>query len=1070
MMSTGDDETLKAYIDESLEHLADIETDLLEMEKAGSDIDVEKVNKVFRAAHSIKGGAGFIGLENIKTLSHHMESLLGLIRNKKRVPNPENINFLLLASDVLKDLLLRVEESDEMDISDTVKALSSIECFPEPLPHKTVSDPSEAPVTISLAASRQGLGISPSNLEHVRDMKQEGKSVYLLEIPVPHDAKNGAEPGAAVLEEARSYGTLLDHKLDADQHPGALTMLFASILDPGDVSNLFEIELDHVYEISENGEVLPPDNPLQNQGTDPHAENVQPLMNDPIECPSPGPEKSASPLISADPLRTNDAKGKIEPGPAELQATSPETSLRVHVNLLDSLMTLAGELVLGRNQLLQSLARKDLDSSAAVGKRIDLITSELQEAIMRTRMQPIANVFNKFPRVTRDLARSLGKEVELILEGKDVELDKTLIEAIADPLTHLVRNAIDHGIESPDQREKKGKHPIGRIRLKAFHEASQINIEIEDDGCGLDGEKLAAEATEKGFITLEQAEKLSLNEKIQLIFLPGFSMAHKVTDLSGRGVGMDVVKTNLDRLGGQIDLSTEVGEGTTVRIKVPLTLAIIPSQIILTENERYAIPQANLVELIRVPADQIQKRVEIVGGAEVVRLRSRLLPLVRLSDTLGLRRTYTDLEKEETRTDRRKHIADRRSRRSDFFESFHENRKSYENNSHGNGHAGYSSTQPRSGIDRRFRVASGLNIAVVSSGDMQYGLAVDVLLDSEEIVVHPLGRHLKQTKGYAGATIMGDGKVALILDVMELAQLAQLSTVHESSRAKELAGEKAAALKAKKDHQSLLAFRNALDEHFAVPLNQVLRIEKINARDVEVVGGRKVMQYRGGNLLLFTIDQVAFVKPIVEKSHLLVLVFALAGREIGLLATGPVDAVVINKKMDEKSLKQPGIMGSVVIDGRTTLLVDIFDIVSTLNPEWFTEKRESEKAPKAFNKILIAEDSNFFREQVKGFIEDEGYAVIEAKDGLEAWNLLQKHAASISLVVTDLEMPNLDGFGLAEKIKSNDRYLHLPVIALTTLAEDDDIARGRKAGIDDYQIKLDRETLMESIHHFMALK
>ena len=727
-----------------------------------------------------------------------MESVLGLIRNEKLVPDAENINFLLLASDALQDLLVHVEKSDEMDISDHVTTLSSITDPPKPL--------STAP-----------------------------------------------------------------------------------------------------------------------------------------------PEK---------------AQGKPKPvapsAPAETRTSIPETSLRVHVELLDSLMTLAGELVLGRNQLLQSLSRKDLDTSEAVGKRIDHITSELQEAIMRTRMQP-----------------------------------------------------------------------IGRISLKAFHEAGQVNIEIEDDGQGLDGEKLATEAVEKGFITQEQLAALSENEKIQLIFLPGFSMAHKVTDLSGRGVGMDVVKTNLDRLGGQIDLNTEIGKGTTVRIKVPLTLAIIPSQIILTENERYAVPQINLVELIRLPANQVQKRVEIVGDAEVVRLRSRLLPLLRLSDVLGIGRTYADPDSEKARADRRKRIADRRSRKSPLFGSLDEDWTA-----DGNGDAENPNDPQRSDSDRRYRVASGLNIAVVSSGDMKYGLVVD-------------------------------GKVALILDVMELAQLSELSSVHESTRAKELAKEKAAALKVGKDRQSLLVFRNGHDEQFAVPLNQVLRIEKISAADVEVMGGRKVMQYRDGNLLLFTMDQVAAIKPLEEKNHLLVLVFMLAGREVGLLATGPVDAIEVTAKPDEKALKQPGIMGSVVIDGQTTLLVDVFDIIATLNPDWFTENQETEKTPAAAAKILIAEDSNFFRDQVKGFIEDEGYAVIEAEDGLAAWNLLQEQGDTISLVVTDLEMPNLDGLGLAKKIKSDERYMHLPVIALTTLAEDDDIARGREVGIDDYQIKLDREKLIESIDRFM---
>ena len=1050
-MNPGDDETLKAYIDESLEHLAGIETDLLEMEKAGSSIDIERVNKVFRAAHSIKGGAGFIGLENIKTLSHRMESVLGLIRKEKLIPNAENINFLLLASDALKDLLIHVEESDEMDISDHLRALSSITDHPEPSIQETASEPSVTPVFLSFPDGRPGLTASPADLEHIREMKQEGKSVYLLEIPLTHNAQDEEQPGDGILEEARSYGTVLTHQVDQNQPPHALTMLFACVLDPEDVANLFEIDPNHVYEVSQDGRVLLPDNPLQARAEDHSIPAAEPATNNHIEHPPPstGTEPSEPSPIKAG--------TQPNPAPADVHTSIPETSLRVHVGLLDSLMTLAGELVLGRNQLLQSLSRKDLDSSEAVGKRIVHITSELQEAIMRTRMQPIGNVFNKFPRVARDMARSLSKEVGLIIEGKDVELDKTLIEAISDPLTHLVRNAIDHGIEPPDQREKAGKHPIGRIRLKAFHEAGQVNIEIDDDGRGLDGEKLAAEAVEKGFITQKQSESLSPNEKIQLIFMPGFSMAQKLTDISGRGVGMDVVKTNLDRLGGQIDLNTETGKGTTVRIKVPLTLAIIPSQIILTENERYAVPQVNLVELIRVPADQVRKRVEIVGDAEVVRLRSRLLPLLRLSDVLGIGRTYADPDSERARADRRRRIADRRSRKSPLFGSLGENQDE-----------GISNHPARSDSDRRYRVTSGLNIAVVSSGDMKYGLVVDALFDSEEIVVHPLGRHLKQTKGYAGATIMGDGKVALILDVMELGQLAELSSVHESTRAKELAKEKATASKVGKDRQSLLVFRNGHDEQFAVPLNHVLRIEKITADHVEVMGGKKVMQYRGGNLLLFTIDQVASVKPLGEKSHMLVLVFMLAGREIGLLTTGPVDAIESTERLDEKALKQPGIMGSVVIDGQTTLLVDVFDIISTLNPNWFVDEKKTAKKPTASARILIAEDSNFFRDQVKGFIENKGYRVIEAKDGLEAWNLLEKHGPAISLVVTDLEMPNLDGFGLAEKIKSDERYRHLPVIALTTLAEDDDIARGRKVGIDDYQIKLDREKLIESIDRFMG--
>ena len=374
IMSPSDDETLKAYIDESLEHLAGIETDLLEMEKAGSNIDVEKVNTVFRAAHSIKGGAGFIGLENIKTLSHHMESVLGLIRNKKLVPNPENINFLLLASDTLKNLLVHVEESDGMDISEHVGALSSITDHPEPSIQEPASKLRETPVFLSFPDSRPGLTASPDDLEHIRDMKQEGRSVYLLEIPLTHDTQDEGKPCDGVLEEARSYGTVLTHQLDQNQPPHTLTILFACILDPEDVANLFEMDPDRVYEVSQDGRVLLPNHPLQTRAEDHSIPTAEPVPDNHIEHPPPTTEP-----LEPSPIK---AESQPNPTPTETHTPIPETSLRVQVGVLDSLMTLAGELVLTRNQLLQAIPARDFRSSEIIGKRIDIITSELQETIM----------------------------------------------------------------------------------------------------------------------------------------------------------------------------------------------------------------------------------------------------------------------------------------------------------------------------------------------------------------------------------------------------------------------------------------------------------------------------------------------------------------------------------------------------------------------------------------------------------------------------------------------------------------------------------------------------------------
>jgi two-component system chemotaxis sensor kinase CheA len=734
-------------------------------------------------------------------------------------------------------------------------------------------------------------------------------------------------------------------------------------------------------------------------------------------------------------------------------AAGSEANLRVNVNLLDSLMNLAGELVLGRNQLVQAIGSKDNRATEAAGQRLDLITTELQEAIMLTRMQPIGSVFNKFPRVVRDLARSLGKQIELVLEGKDVELDKTIIEAINDPLTHLVRNSVDHGIEAPEDRKQLGKNATGRVLLRAYHEAGQVNIEIIDDGKGIDGERIAASAEEKGLISKDKVAVMSEKEKAHLIFLPGFSTAQEVTDVSGRGVGMDVVKTNLDKLGGVVDIDSQPGKGSTIRIKLPLTLAIIPSQIVSIGNDRFAIPQVNMDELFRIPAAQVKERIEKVGDAEVVRLRGHLLPLLSLSDVLDIDKTYIDPGGGVEKPDRRQSIADRRSRKSPLFK---EDQYEEEN--------GEEANERRNESDRRYHTESAVNIVVVSAGALKYGLVVDTLHDSEEIVVKPLGRHLTHCKGYAGATIMGDGRVALILDVMGLAQMAELTSVEGSDRAAEVAREVRAA---KSDSQSLLIFRNSEDEQFAVPIGLVQRIEKIKRSDIEEVGGKRVMQYRGGSLPLSAIEEVAHVKPLADKEELIVIVFLVADREAGLLATGPVDAMDVQVAFDESTLRQDGILGSAIIGDLTTLMVDIYGIIRALYPHWFSERERIQSSDGSGATILYVEDSDFFRNQVKMQLEEEGYQVIEAINGLEGWNLLQQHADKISLVLTDLEMPELDGYGMAEKIKNDERFSQLPIIALTTLAGEEDIAKGREVGFDAYQIKLDGEKLMDTIYAYL---
>ena len=388
-----------------------------------------------------------------------------------------------------------------------------------------------------------------------------------------------------------------------------------------------------------------------------------------------------------------------------------DSNIRVDVGLLDKLMTLVGELVLVRNQILQHANSTQQPTLNAASQRLNLLTTELQEGVMKTRMQPIGNIWSKLPRVVRDLARQCDKQIRLEMEGSETELDKTIIEAIKDPLTHIVRNAADHGVETPAERKAAGKATEGRLLLRAFHEGGQVNIEISDDGRGLNPERLRQKAVEKGLVTAEQASKMSDRESLNLVFAAGFSTAPKVTNISGRGVGMDVVKTNIERIGGVVDVQSNLGAGTTLKIKIPLTLAIIPALVVTTCESRYAIPQVNLVELVRRDSRDGGPGVEMIHGAPVYRLRGNLLPLVFL-------RTAFD------------------------------------------------AAAPDSTMDESF------NIVVLQADGRTFGLVVDEINDTEEIVVKPLSKHLQGVPIFSGATIMGDGRVALILDTLGLAKRA----------------------------------------------------------------------------------------------------------------------------------------------------------------------------------------------------------------------------------------------------------------------------------------------------------
>jgi chemotaxis protein histidine kinase CheA len=678
-------------------------------------------------------------------------------------------------------------------------------------------------------------------------------------------------------------------------------------------------------------------------------------------------------------------------------STTVEGNIRVDVSLLDKLMNLVGELVLARNQILQYSTNHQDTSFLNTSQRLNLITTELQEGVMKTRMQPIGNIWSRFPRVVRDLALSCGKQVRVEMEGKETDLDKTIVEAIKDPLTHIVRNSVDHGIESPEERRAKGKPAEGRLFLRAFHEGGQVNIEISDDGAGIDQEKVRQKALEHGLITPEQSSRMSERELLNLVFLPGFSTAGKVTNVSGRGVGMDVVKTNIEKIGGVVDLQSKTGEGTTLKIKIPLTLAIIPALTVTTGGDRYAIPQVSLLELVRLEGEEARKSVETIHGVPVYRLRGRLLPLVYLRRELQIQDEGTfqtgNMDFAEAK---RKHTAwlvrlrsvldgklamtaemvgnqtecavgqwlyaSALGRFKDVVEihtlekvhaDFHAKVKQVViNKAAGKNFEAESQLSALSSLsariiellitaEKKMLSSQAANIVVLQADDRQFGLVVDEINDTEEIVVKPLGKVLKGLSCYAGATIMGDGQVALILDVLGLGQKARVVI---EARERTVAERVQASKQAGGSRQSLLLLQSVSGGRMAVPLESVSRLEELEPNSPEWIGGREVVQYRGKIMPLVRLNE-ALPEGRLAESHreakLQVVVYSQGGGNVGLIVEKILDVVDAEGKVQHRAVRS-GTRGSMVIQGRVTELLDVQQILSGVDSNFGAQISETE--------------------------------------------------------------------------------------------------------------------------------
>ena len=879
-MLLNDPEMVESFVSEAKEHLDSIEEDFLSLERQKDNPDQTQLDKVFRAIHSVKGAAGFLGLSRMSELAHVMEALLTKMRSGKILPETEYIDSLLAGVDLLSTMLQNIKLCNEVDIT-------------------------------------------------------------------------------LVYEQIASY------------HEG-------------------EVDKDKTAE--------KPGKKLPKKKADMADKKIEKTVNQ---------ESKLMPAHNVD---------------FELGST-----VRVNIELLDKLMVQAGELVLIRNQHLLTVDDSDT-GSRSIAHRLDKITSELQETVINTRMQPVGKVIDKFPRLVRDLGKSMGKQFQINITGSNAEIDKTILESLTDPLTHIIRNSCGHGIESPEDRVRAGKPKTGQISISAYHEAGRVNIKIADDGRGVDTRLISEKIIQKGLKTEAELEQMSHQDILNLVFLPGFTTMEVADNISGRGVGMDVVKTSIERLGGSFDFGSKTGEGTTILLRLPLTLAIIPSLIVTSGKQLFAIPQVSLVELVSLYDNEILTKIERADDHEVYRLRDSLLPIIRLSEVL-----------------KRPKLFDRESR-AEIAEKYYQE--------------SFKVRQQilKDGIDEAdVSLEKSLNIVVLKVGTSHYGMIVDEILGTEEIVVKPLHSSLKALGIYSGATIMGNGKTALIFDIGGIARhtgitLAETITV---DRERELKGD---------DQQTVLLFKSGPKEQFALSLPLIRRIEPILSADVELIGDKEYITVDGVSTLILKLENILNVSPIERRDKMFLILPRNLKRPVGILMSSFIDVVDTTLELDVESYQADGLLGTVIMNDAMTLFLDFYRLVEIIEPEYFGEQQAlfsetSATADKQPARILLLEDISFFLHLIKGYLETEGYQVVTVKNGQLGLDQFDEH--KFDLIVSDLEMPVMNGWDFIKNVRQNKLLHDIPAVALTSLDNEDSKKRALENGFNHYEVKLDRE-------HFLA--
>jgi two-component system chemotaxis sensor kinase CheA len=939
------DDLLREFLTETGEHLDTVDVELVRFEQDPNNETI--LRNIFRLVHTIKGTCGFLGLPRLEALAHAAETLMGKFRDGHPVTT-DAVSLILQTLDRIKEIVAELErtaaepEGEDQDLIGALEAMAD-------------ADPA------ALVAQQQ------------------------------------AEAAGAAEAPAADDGIIIFQELERDLLPGEVPLdelerAFMEAPGPDEEEGaLEEIEVPVVMEGSVLGE--PDEAPVEDaapveKAPQAVAEAAQPVAAAPQAAVEARKATAEAPKPAA--AKKGEAKDNPSNAGAEQNVAKVQT-IRVNVDTLEHLMTMVSELVLTRNQLLE-IARREDDSGYKVPlQRLSHVTAELQEGVMKTRMQPIGTAWQKLPRVIRDLSSELGKKIELVMQGADTELDRQVLEVIKDPLTHMIRNSADHGIEDAEVRRAAGKPERGTIRLNAYHEGGTITIEIADDGKGLNYEAISRKIVSQGLASEAEVERMSEAQMAKFIFHPGFSTAAQVTSVSGRGVGMDVVKTNIELIGGTVEIRSEQGKGTVFTIKIPLTLAIVAALIVSAQDQRFAIPQVSVLELVRVKNGS-DHQIERINGTPVLRLRDRLLPIVPIGKVLGL-----------------------------------------------------DGAEANPG-DEGFVVVSQV-------GRQRFGILVDGVFHTEEIVVKPMATKLRHIPMFSGNTILGDGAVVLIIDPNGIAKM-----VGQGSGDTQFGVEAADDMEESNDNESttLLVFRGGGETHKAVPLSLVTRLEEIDAAKIEWVGGRPLIQYRGKLMPLVPADPAIAIKS--EGPQALV-VFSDGERAMGLVVDEIVD--IIDDVLDiELVADRPDLLGSAVLRGRATEIVNIVHYLPLAHEDWTSGApvRNSKTA----RTVLLVDDSSFFREMLSPVLKAAGYRVITAAGTEQALAALNADRR-IDAMVADVDMPGRDGFELIRAVRAQARLSRLPVIALSSAVTPEAIEQARKLDICEFIAKFDRSGLVAAL-------